>query len=419
MVSISSDNPSIERAFKDLLETLKEAGSGFHSNLCIEASSSNIRVSTKDPMQKGKEIIRIPRNALMPGDQYITSLQGDDLQIDFPINSTLHERQKTIIKQMFEIYNLTKKIPEHKELCFVLSLKDYPSLMKMFGENRAVNPKYDQWFEALQNDSMNKDQYARFLIDTFIQTRPLGYSDPVREDNMSTIMPIIDFMNHHWSGANFAVVNGVRRGDLAIATSQPFPGNTECYAFYGVLDACDSLVRYNFVDQGAPIVRSVKAELEVPDGRKVIIGNSSHEPAGVKKLPEALSDLIYYASHMCFEEEPDKAPEEQNFWAPFIIFPSKESGAPRAMQRILKYIIEHMYNSFDKKIDFNVKDWVLEAEAKLLQVNRDDYKNLSAHVDELVKEKGASASLERIKTLATRQLQQLDVYEKDAKAFRK
>ncbi len=416
MVTVTSDSPQIEKAFNNLLDTLRQAGSGFHSQLQISVVNKNITLSTKEAMSRGKEMIRIPRAALMPSDQYAIALVGDNFVVDYFLNTTVTQVQRTIIEQMFEIYNLTAKVAEHKDICFLYSLRDYPTLMEKFSKNRMTNPKYQEWYKGLQ-EGMDEVLFKQFLIDTFIQTRPLGYNDPIREDNVSTIMPIIDFLNHHWDGANFSVVSGVREGDLTIASSQPIEGNNECFAFYGVLDACDSLLRYNFVDESAPIIRSIKLELEVPDGRKILIDNKGHDPKIHEPLPAELSDLIYYTPQFKFTEDEGKQPEEQDMQLSFVIIPLKESMAPLGMRRVIKYTIEHMYSNFDQDITFDVQEWALAAEEKILNVNAEDYESLLKHVDELVEEKGASDSLLRMRILAKAQLKKIAAYKENIKSY--
>jgi hypothetical protein len=409
MVSITSDSPHIERAFSKLIKTLEEAGSGFHSSLCVDASTKGICISTKEPMQTGREIIRIPRAALMPGDQYVVKLVGDNLVIDYFINTTLKDRQKAIIEQMFEIYNLTAKIPEHKKINFLISLKSYPELYEKLMAKRHYNPKYDKWFKGLQ-DGMDNAEYHKFLIDTFIQTRPLGYSDPIREDSMSTIMPVIDFLNHHWEGGHFNVGGGTRVGDLTINASQPFKNSTECFAFYGVLDAADALIRYNFVDESTHVVRSIELELEVPDGRKIMIGNKHHEPKGRFMLPEEISDLVSYAPSFSFAEDEGKGEAEQDLSASFLLLSTPASRAPLALRRTLTYAIRHMHTKFNKDIDFNIVDWVAEAENKIIEVNKKHYEDIRSCTRSLISEKGESENLARIKRLADIQLQRLEEY---------
>ena len=409
MVTITSDNKHIKRAFEDLIKTLEGAGSGFHSQLCIDASQEGIRLSTKEPMDRRKEIIRIPRGALMPGDQYDIALVGDNFEVRYPPNTTLKDHQRTIINQMFEIYNLTNKVKEHKQLCFLLSLQEYPSLYEKMAAGREKNKRYDAWYEGLQN-GMETEDYNQMIIQTFVQTRPLGYSDPVRQDSVSTIMPVIDFLNHHWEGANFAVVHGARRGDLTINAHQPFDDNTECFAFYGVLDACDSLFRYNFVDELAPLVRSIKTTLDLPDGRKMLIGNKGNEQKRKIKLPPKLKDLSLYAPEISFANEEGKGEQDQDLVVPHLIIPGKDTKAPKALRRVLAYAVNHMHETVGKLRNINLKTWIEEAEHKIVEDNVKHYQELKAHTEELIKEKGTSFGLERIKTMAEVQLEHLDAY---------
>ncbi len=399
MAIIETDNPEIEKELKKLEALVEEGGGGTHSDLLIHThQDGGLSIETKEPMPPGKEIIRLSRDILLPADQYNVSIKNGQFDVQFPKNSNLSTLQKKLTENMIALYNLTDKVALHKKLSFLLSIFIYPELVDLLAKGRLFGNNMRQWAEKAEKD-LHGEVLDQFVSETFLKTRHLGYNDHFRTSSVSILMPIVDFMNHHWQGAAFNVGTGVRQGDLAVTANQVVDGNNECYAFYGIMDAFDTLVRYDFVDDFAPVVRSIPLELEVPD-YGVIKVNSFPGAINKKKLPEKLTDLSRFVPVMTLNGE------EKSLSITHLIIPT--NGSPRALRRIL-YVL--LVNLIGKEAEESLyAPWLRESERKIIEENSRYYKKLLDLLDKLIQENGSNPGLDRVHHMAKLQMKKLSAY---------
>ncbi len=404
MAIIQSDNAGIEKHLIQLESLVEEGGGGLHSDLVIHSEGGNLSVRTKEPMSAGREVIRLTRRVLLPEDQYNIGVKGDEFTLDFPESSVLTDLQKRLTECMVSLYNETDKVKLHKEYSFLLSLADYPSLLDVLEEGRVFPKHLKEWRDRLVA-GLNDEETGQFIAQTFLKTRHLGYNDHIRISNVSILMPIVDFLNHQWAGSGFNIVQGVRKGDLTVGSSQPVEGSTECYAFYGTMDAFDSLVRYDFMDSSAPLVRSIAMEFEIPDVGVISIGG----PTGgmnQKKLTKAMADLRRFMPNITLHEEKD-APRRLN--VSHIIVPA--AGGGKALVRILNILLSNLVKGGGATIsDEDRVAWVGAAEHRVVNENKEYYERLLGETQRLIDEGGSSEGLDRVKALAMLQLEKLGQY---------
>lgn len=402
MVAIVAENAEVEKEIQNLLDILVDAGSGFHSQLLIYEKGGGLSIKTTEPMEFGKEIIRLPRTVLMPGDQYSLDVKEGAFVVTYPDHSIATDLQRRVINKMYEIYNLTNKVDLHEKYSFLLSLKNSPDLLDKLAEGREfVIGAYKDWLSWIKA-GMTDEQYRKILYETYVKTRPLGYSDPVRESSVSMIMPVLDFMNHHWEGGSFAVGQGVvRKGDLVMHTSQPFKDSTECYANYGILDAFDALVRYDFIDKAAPILRSVCVDLEGPAGDVIHIKN--HLGFVYKKeLKENVQDLRRYIPDISFKDDQTVVSH--------ILLPADKSKF--ALVRVLNIILETYNGRHAKKMgEKEGKIWRKKAQEKIIEKNNAYYRELLGLIDALPKDHKDSFGVLRVRDMAYHQMEKLKAYQ--------
>ena len=384
------------------MDILVEAGSGFHSNLLIHEEGGGLSIRTTEPMERGKEIIRLPRTVLMPGDQYSLEISGSDFVVDYPDGTIVTDVQRRVIDKMYEIYNLTNKVRLHEQYSFLFSLKDTPGLIDKLAEGREfiVGP-YKEWVSWIKT-GLNDVQRRKLICETYVKTRPLGYSDPVRESSVSMIMPILDFMNHHWEGGTFSVgQGGQRKGDLTMQTSQPFEDSTECYANYGVMDAFDTLIRYDFVDESAPVLRSVCVNIEGPAGDEIQIKNQM----GFMYKKELKKDMQDLRRHI-----PNITVEDNQVVVSHIFVPTDKSKF--ALVRVLNLILA-TYNKHHSKTmsQEDTKVWMVKAQEAILEKNRAYYKDLLGVIDTLPQDQKESFGVTRIRDLAKHQMEKIESYQ--------
>lgn len=402
MVSIVSENPALEKEIKGLLNTLVDAGTGIHSQLVIEEQGGGLSIKTAEPMDRDKEIIRLPRTVLMPGDQYLVDIKDKNFIIHYPETSIVSDLQRRVINSMYEIYNLCNKVRLHEQYSFLLSMRGcFPLLDYMATERDFISGPYKEWVQMLRMGPSD-EQYRKVVANTYVKTRPLGYSDHIRESSVSMIMPILDFMNHHWEGGFFAVGQaGTRKGDLVMHSSQPIKGSKECYANYGVMDAFDSLVRYDFVDEFAPIIRSVSLDFEGPAGDLIRVGSSQGFTFNTELKPE-MQDLRRYI--------PDIKVKEGALEVSHLIIPSGASVL--ALARVLNMVIRE-YNQLHSKTmsEPEIRAWRARMQQHVIEKNKAFYAGMLDFVAKLPAEQRDSFCVSRVKGMAELQQRKLGVYE--------
>lgn len=409
MAIIQSDNPGIEKHLRKLEDLIEEGGGGLHSELVINSQGGDLSVETKEPMAMGREIIRLTRAVLLPEDQYVVGVSGDDFTLEFPEGSMLTDLQKGLADCMISLYNETGKVQLHKSYSFLLSLADYPEILDILEEGREMSKPVQKWRKDVES-GMDEKRMNQFIAETFLKTRHLGYSDHIRVTNVSILMPVVDFLNHHWGGASFQVKSGVRKGDLAVGCNQVNEGSKECYAFYGTMDAFDAFVRYDFVDSLAPIVRSVPIDLDVPGVGKIVIS----APTGgmsQKKPSKAMADLARYMPNM--KLNPDS--EEKQLDVTHLIIPALKKNR-MVMRRLLRVILNNLIGAEGDMDETQRENWITEAEGKVIQKNLEYYQRLLSKTQALIDEKGSSPGLENVKTLAELQLGKLETYQEVSEA---
>lgn len=401
MVSVIADNPKIESEIKNLIDILVGAGSGFHSQLVIHEQGGGLGIRTAEPMEDGKEIIRLPRTVLMPGDQYYLDVSGENFIVSYPEHATLSDLQKRIIDKMYEIYNLTDKVRLHEKYSFLFSLKDAPELIDKLGEGRDfIAGSYQEWIGWIKA-GMTEEQRRKLICNTYVKTRPLGYSDPVRESSVSMIMPVLDFMNHHWEGGTFSVGQGIRAGDLTMQTSQPAEGSSECFAHYGVMDAFDTLIRYDFVDEHAPIVRSVGLSVEGPAGEEIRIQNKLNF-FYKKELSKDLQDLRRHIPDIVFDED-------GRMTVSHLFLPNHKSRF--ALKRVLNMALEAYVKRHSKQISLaDAKAWRVKTQERIIEANNNYYRDLLRFIEGMTEEKKRSFGVARVRDMALHQLARIGEY---------
>lgn len=399
MAIIEADNPEIGAELRRLEGLVEKSGGGMHSDLILYADHHGLGVRTREPMPRGKELIRLSRKTLLPEDCYNVRVENGAFIVDFQNNAGFSPLQKELTECMIRLYNFTDKVGFQKKVSFLLSIAPYPDLTDHLFRGRHISDLMLKWRPRLEDPSLSEDTLNEFITETFLKTRHLGYEDRIRASNVSILMPVVDFMNHHWEGAAFNVGLGVRPGDLAVMSSQPVPKSTDCYAFYGIMDAFDTLVRYDFIDEGAPVVRSIPLELEAP-GLGTIKIDSQTGAVNRKKLEGKLADMSRFIPIMTVDRE------KQVLSASHVMIPVKESR--RALRRAL-YIL--LTNLAGKEVETAIwKSWVREAEAVILEKNRTYYEELAKLSERFMREKGPDEGLNRIAALAALQLEKLERY---------
>lgn len=400
MAIVETDNPEIRRELLALEKLIEQGGGGIHSKVVICDQGGGLSIKTTEPMERGKEIIRLSRDTLLPADQYNIIVKGDEFHLEFPKNSSLSGLQRQLAETMIALYNLTGKVKLHKELSFSLSVQPYPELIEKIQEGRVFGKNLLNWSDRLQK-GMKEEEFNDFISDSFLKTRHLGYGDHLRTSDVSVLMPLVDFLNHHWQGAAFNVGLGVRKGDLAVTANQVVDGSTECYAFYGPMDALDTLLRYDFVDEYAPVVRSVPIVLDV-EGFGTVKVNSTPGMMNNKKLSKQIADLNRFIPTMSAFKD------NRVMGVSHLLIPT--DGSPKALRRVLYIILANMTQEPEMDKAFH-EPWIKQAEEKILKANNAFYNDLLDLTRKIAEKKGLGPGLDRVNQMARAQLRKLAQYQ--------
>lgn len=404
MPIVQSDNKEVEKELNRLVDLICDGGGGFHSKLMISNRGSDLLVSTTEPM-KGKEIIRCSKQVLLSSNHYNMAIKNDEFVVDFPEGNAFTPLQKDLVQCMANVYNLLGKGKVFREETFLLSMQPYPELMDKLNEGREIRVFFGD-DEKKMKAGMSEDELAYYLGDAFLKTRVLGYDDVEKNSVFSVLMPVVDFLNHHWCGAGFMVgkSNTPRRGDLSLQAAQPLEDNNECFANYGIMDAFDTFVRYNFADSTVPFMRSIPIKmLEGPEGWKIGVGSSIASRA-LGQLPQEHRNLRSYMPVMTMDKK------KKHFHASHIMIPTNDIS-PFAMIRVLGLFLGNM---LERPVDINTEfqDWFVETEAMIIEHNKKYYAELSDLLTKTINDvpQERAIVLENMRMMIDLQVQKLETY---------
>lgn len=405
MAIIESDNAEISRELHRLDTLVAESGGGIHSDLVIFSEGPSLGLRTRAPMARDREIIRLARGSVLPEDKYEVSLKGEEFIATFPKGSNLSTTQRKLAECMMALYTLTGKAAFQEEVSYLYSIAKYPELIDVLVRGRAHTIEFNKWKPQVV-EGLTEEKKREYIAQTFLKTRYLGYNDHVRTSSVSVLMPVIDFLNHHWQGASFIVGQGVRKGDLCVGVRQPIEGSLECYAFYNIMDAFDSLIRYDFVDTLAPVVRSVPVELKV-ENHGVIRVKAEAGMAKAKSLAPQIADLKRYLPFRNLVEP--GVLEVSNLMIPV-------EGSPLALRRILNLVLMTLTGPAAMSAEQR-RAWIREAEAAVIEANRAYYEELEGAAQALIDTRGPDPGLERIAHLARTQAAKIQTYVKTIRSY--
>lgn len=403
MAIIETDSPEIEKHLQKLVELVGEAGGWVHPQTKIESFDGNLCVKIDGPLPQGRQFIKLPMQALLNTESLNITLKNDEFTIAPDKDTPISKMQLELAEAKLSLYNLTGKAKWYKDNCFWLKISAYPQLLDKILEARGTNQRFEEYKKKVVGGLKGKE-LDEFVAYGFIKQRVLGHKDVESQQAQRSIMPIIDYLNHHHLGTSFSFSNPDNvqaKGPniLSVAVSQPIVNSQECYAHYTPLDALDSYLSYNFIEEWAPYVRSIPVEFEVEDIGKIVIrgmGNVLNR----NKMNAKIADLRIFMP-IQVEKEQDGVRTLSH-----LVIPSVNKAS--ALRRTLGILI----NNFAKeKMDNRaVLSRVIKAEEVIIGRNIAYYRELKDFAAGLIADKGSSQVLEDIKHIADLQLIKLYKY---------
>lgn len=404
MAIIETDSPEIEKHLHKLVDLVGEAGGWVHPQTKIESYEGSLSVSMDGRMPQNRRFIKLPMQALLNTENLNIQIKKNAFTFDPDKDADIPKAQYELAEAMLGLYNLTGKMDLFKQNCFWLHMSDYPELLDLLLSARATNDRFEQHKESMKKGLKGK-ALDEFVCKGFIKQRVLGHKDVESQQGRRSIMPIIDFLNHHHKGAAFSFSNPENKQEkgpniLSVSVVQPVVNSAECYAHYSPLDSLDAYLSYNYVEEWAPYVRSVPVEFEVEDlGRVSIKGLGSI--MNKNKLNAKIADLRIFLPVLAEKRSDDLKVLSH------LLIPSFEK--PQALRRSLGIVINNLAQ--DKKMDKNaIMARVIKAEEAILEKNLEYYKSLKDMASQIIDKKGSAQVLEDIKYIADLQIIKLSKY---------
>jgi len=385
VVKIESDSIAMSQALRSLVALCEKSGAKFHPALTIQYHNGDLRVTCKIPVNG--QFALLNKSSLISVKSEYFYLNNNKLLLKENAETGWSGLQHDIAEVMFSIFNDCNKIKQTKNTSFWLTKDEHKELCAhiSFARNIELDDK------RFLNKSKSQDEQAQAIIESFFNSRVLGLSNGGQE-KQRVIMPVIDYLNHHWQGSPFNYQALDAPDYLSVDCVQPVTKSDECFAFYSAMDGLDSYVKYGFADLNAPVVRSVPLDINLKNVgtlhisgyisksvQQKSLGNFGNIPKQVPQIGEVIEGKYIKLSHI------------------FIPGPN----TPYAMQRILAALIRRVCI---KRLDEQtLKSIIRLCEEKIINTNIEFYQKLKTLT--------ASSILSE---LAEHQLAKIHLYQKIA-----
>lgn len=393
MVQYLCANTKAEDVFREICRLIAENGGFVHDDLVIEQKDRNVTLRVPEAVDDNAIVIKLPRPLLLPYAKFNIDIEGDTYVLR-DCEGSVTALQRTLMELMLELYNLTGKFSEHREISVLQLIHKDPQVIKWILSAR------DPASLALIDD-MARQSFDEALKKSFFKTRVIGIrsEDPDVATKEQCLMPLVDFINHHFR-ANIFNLPADAHSDLTILKSTPVEGSDECYVRYSNLDALDSLLNYDFPDAHAVFVRSVPLKIELEGvGVCEIKSNLSHVKHDVAQLPSALKGLGMYLPQIAANDA------AKNVEFSFVMIP--QAGAPKSMRRILAAGMGMI--APDASHD-QVLEYVAILEKEIIRHNIIFYNNLREKLAAHDKVDGCGAIYDRVNEMIDYQLSNIRKY---------
>ena len=390
-MDIQSDNPDIEKVLIGINDRVMAEGAVMAEGLEIACKNGEMSILSSGVPTAGP-LIKMPHNCLLPYDDFTLALEGSDIVIKSHTDKVT-PLQVGLMEYMMALYNMTDKIDLHRAASPWMILQKAPEVLDILAMGREGDGFRGQ-VSAIRQEKAGD----AFTLSTFFNSRLLGcrlYEPKTKKKRV--LMPILDCLNHTAAGAFFQNDYPDKgRSSIFIRQSNPVPGSNECYAFYGRLDAFDSYINYGFVDEKAPMVRSVPIDIDFGKFGTIKIRGLT---GMVKKseLPDLYKDLFFHMPIINVYHDEKRAEMSH------IFIPGR--NARKSMRRILEFVILLLIPSISES---EALGYVLKAESEIINRNVAYYNDLlgRATSENDMKNK----TLSQVQILCNAQLKKINEY---------
>ena len=376
MVHIVADDALAESRLRDLVNLTRENGASFHAEIKIVSTKGDLRIDSKLERSNNDPLIYMPDCCLPRLDDFEVNLEGNDLAFR-PRSNKVSRLHTELFGMILELFNLTGKIEAHKQMFPWLVFANSGNILECLHQGRSVSDKYYNSFKA--------GDLERLTIESFLGARYVNHTYQDGHGMKAALMPIIDCLNHHSFASTYldASPDPEVKDGLMVRNSKPLENSDECFVRYNKADALSAYMSYGFVDMSASVLRSIPLTVALPGAGKIHV-HAYTFPKNAAQIPAGFEDIGY------FFPDVRRTGKQELQVSHFMIPPD---GAPRALRRILEFLIAILSPDLSKK---ELRRLVRKSETQILEDNYRYYDRLQGLLDS---GRGKAVSAENIAVL--------------------
>ena len=270
-----------------------------------------------------------------------------------------------MLEAMVGLYNRSGKFKTHLKGHPLLHFDTHSELVRCLLQTRE-----GQDIDIVRGILEKPEFFDELALLTFFKSRLLYCK--LHEMNArpsAVLIPVVEFMNHHSSGAVFESLYSKKGNVLATQAAMPLEGSRECFTRYGRFDALDTYLHYGFIDEGANYLRSVPMQIDL-GGVGVIRVRAFSANVPAQAIPEKLRDLAFYFPQVKVDSV-RKVVEVSHLFIP-------QENARFSLRRILEFIVQSLMGGESVSV---CSSYIEEAENQVVKMNLDYYAGAESLVD--------------------------------------
>jgi len=394
MSAIRADDHEITLLLDRLVRLVTDHGGFVHPEIEIVSAQGELSIHSRLGVDNHDEIIFVPEVCLPGLDDFSIKLDGDSLVARPRSAGKAGAAQIEAMDLMLDLYNLSAKIHAHRQTSPGLTLINAPNVMSHLYTGGQCRPDNDQISDSDED-----------IIDSFFGSRRFSYMD--NGVAKKVIMPIIDFLNHHYRSSGYCrdeqTASG--RNGISVLHSRPLAGSSECFVRYSTdSDVLGLYIKYGFVDVNAIFLRSIPVYIDLYGVGRIKVNRFVLPMVPADKIPVEARDLHAYFPHI---GRLDATTLEVSH---LIIPPAQDQ---LSLRRILAMLIRVLSPAID---DNSLMVLVRQAESQLLMKNRNYYVELGQLVSLEPETVIQSSTVAALHQLSQMQMDKLSRYQEQCPA---
>ncbi|ARN76139.1 hypothetical protein [Oceanicoccus sagamiensis] len=295
MAHITSDNPEASKTLQELQELVIENGGHIHPDINFVVNNNSLSIESPLNASNQDHLLYIPDACLPCYDDFDITLKNNEIAIS-PKNQSIPQSQQQAFNLLITLFNLTKKLDEHRE--------NFPGLLQPLPEEiiELLGKKDPSAKTQLSPPGKTAEQH---LLDSFFHTR---YLSSVRQngERKRVLLPMIDFINHNANALPFTTARADSGNFMGIIVChwKDSDSSRECFVDYYPLDPMARFLGYGFVDTSANYIQSIPLSIVIESVGCLHINNKLPKPEEQNKLPtfEAFSKIDNYQPYVQIDQ---------------------------------------------------------------------------------------------------------------------